>query len=606
MKARADRIKSLTETFASLLRREKQACSEIIASLIEYVRTIQDGTGDRRLQQLNTQLNALQQRLDVLAAIAQDDFLNNIGNEAEGLKAGIVAARVSGVLTPIIEEQAHSPYRLCELLLDGLIQATRAERGFILFYLPESTEADVIAARNFQTRNLSLNEYDFSRTLLRETFKTGTPLLLEDVSHDPAYSKEVSVMEFEMKSVLVVPLKHGERTAGALYLENNTLPRAFDRDDQHLVETAVQFAVFYLQHARLLPATLSRHNRVFLDANKASKELVGEHPKILEVLELVGRIADSPATVLIEGESGTGKELVARALHYQSARRNRSFVAINCAAIPDNLLESELFGHERGAFTGELDRQIGRIERGSGGTIFLDEVSELAYPLQAKMLRFLQSNELDRLGGKETIHVDVRVIAATSKDLKAMIAAGQFQEALYYRLNVIPISIPPLRERSEDIPLLVDHFLEKYSAVYGRKVQTEHEVYECLRECPLPGNVRELENLIHRLVALTTHDVIRIGDLPKDVLGIHSQRVSLEKDPLYLLLNTPVSDLDDLRHRRKEVRRALIEQEQELVQRVIAETNGNLTEAAARLGMHRITLHKMLRRINQSKSISTG
>lgn len=594
MKAGADRIKSLSETFSSLLEQEKQACGELIASLIEYVRAIQDGTADRRLQQLNSQLKTLRQRLDVLAAIGQNDFLARIGNEAEGLRVGISAARLSAVLTPIIQGQAHSPHLLCELLLDGLIQATNAERGFILFYLPESTEADVVAARNFQTRNLSLNEYDFSRTLLREVFRTGTPLLLEDASDDPAYSKEASVMEFQMKSVLVVPLRHRERTAGALYLENNTLPRAFDRDDQQLVETAAQFAVFYLQHARLLPATLSRDNRVFLDANKASRELVGEHPKLLEMLELVSRIADSPATVLIEGESGTGKELVARALHYKSARRNRSFVAINCAAIPDNLLESELFGHERGAFTGALERYIGRIERGSGGTIFLDEVSELAYSLQAKLLRFLQSNELDRLGGKETIRVDVRVIAATSKDLKGMIAAGQFQEALYYRLNVIPITIPPLRERSEDVALLIDHFLEKYSAVYGRRVLAEREVYEWLRQYPFPGNVRELENLIHRLVALTTDEVIRIGDLPKDVLGTRSQRVSLEKDPLYMLLNTPLSDLEDLRHRRREVRRALAEQEQQLVQRVIAETNGNFTEAAARLGMHRITLHKML------------
>lgn len=594
MKAGADRIKSLSETFSSLLEQEKQACGELIASLIEYVRAIQDGTADRRLQQLNSQLKTLRQRFDVLAAIGQNDFLARIGNEAEGLRVGISAARLSAVLTPIIQGQAHSPHLLCELLLDGLIQATNAERGFILFYLPESTEADVVAARNFQTRNLSLNEYDFSRTLLREVFRTGTPLLLEDASDDPAYSKEASVMEFQMKSVLVVPLRHRERTAGALYLENNTLPRAFDRDDQQLVETAAQFAVFYLQHARLLPATLSRDNRVFLDANKASRELVGEHPKLLEMLELVSRIADSPATVLIEGESGTGKELVARALHYKSARRNRSFVAINCAAIPDNLLESELFGHERGAFTGALERYIGRIERGSGGTIFLDEVSELAYSLQAKLLRFLQSNELDRLGGKETIRVDVRVIAATSKDLKGMIAAGQFQEALYYRLNVIPITIPPLRERSEDVALLIDHFLEKYSAVYGRRVLAEREVYEWLRQYPFPGNVRELENLIHRLVALTTDEVIRIGDLPKDVLGTRSQRVSLEKDPLYMLLNTPLSDLEDLRHRRREVRRALAEQEQQLVQRVMAETNGNFTEAAARLGMHRITLHKML------------
>src|SRR5205807_616462 len=172
-------------------------------------------------------------------------------------------------------------------------------------------------------------------------------------------------------------------------------------------------------------------SRVFLDDSKAFKEIVGRDPKIISLLETINRLADSPATVLIEGESGTGKELVARALHYQSARRDRPFVAINCAAIPDNLLESELFGHERGAFTGALGRYIGRIEQGNGGTIFLDEVSELAYPLQAKLLRFLQSNEFDRLGGNHTIRVNVRVVTATSKDLKALAEEGKFQTALY-------------------------------------------------------------------------------------------------------------------------------------------------------------------------------
>ena len=596
MKATAARIKSLSATFSSLLQQEKNVCGELIASLLKYIKTIQEGTADRRLHQLNTELKTLQQRISVLATMGQDDFLAKIEKEAEHLKAGMADARLSGIITLIIEAQDHSINLVCESLLDGLIRATNAERGFVLFYVPESTEADVVAARNFQTRNLSLAEYNFSRTLVRDIVNKGESLLLEDASHDSAYSKEASVNEFQLKSVLVVPLKHGERTAGALYLENNTVPSAFDREDQYLVEMSVKFVIFYLHHARLLPMRLSQDSRVFLDAEKVSRELVGEHPSISKVLELVSRIADSPATVLIEGESGTGKELVARALHYQSARRDRPFVAINCAAIPDNLLESELFGHERGAFTGATDRYIGRIEQGQGGTVFLDEVSELAYPLQAKMLRFLQSNQVDRVGGKETIRVDVRVIAASSKDLKAMSAAGQFQEALYYRLNVIPIRIPPLRERKEDLDLLVDHFLEKYAAVYGRKVVAEPEVYEWLKRYSFPGNVREVENLIHRLVALSMDEVIRIGDLPKEIVEVNTQRVNLERDPLYLLLHTQPTDIEDLRRRRKEVRRILNEQEQQLFQRVIGEANGNLTQAAARLGVHRITLHKMIRK----------
>jgi DNA-binding NtrC family response regulator len=302
---------------------------------------------------------------------------------------------------------------------------------------------------------------------------------------------------------------------------------------------------------------------------------------------------------LIEGESGTGKELVARALHYQSERRDRPFVAINCAAIPETLLESELFGHERGAFTGATDRYVGRIEQGNGGTILLDEVSELAYTLQGKLLRFLQSNELSRLGGKETIRIDARLVAATSKDLKAMMEAGKFQEALYYRLNVIPIRLPTLAERKSDIPLLIAHFLKKFSAIYGTQARLDGQAIELVKEHVFHGNVRELENLIHRLVALAQNETIGAGDLPEEVLKTHAERISLKRDPLQTILATPPANLLELRHRKQEIRRALAEQERELVEQAIDECGGNLTEAASRLGLHRITLHRILKRSSE-------
>jgi len=498
----------------------------------------------------------------------------------------------------LIRGMAASLNGFCETLLDSLIDATGAERGFVLFYVPESTEAEVVAARNFQTRNLSLEEYDFSRTLLRDVLQRGRSVFLEDASEDPSYSGEVSVIKFELKSIVAAPLKQEGRTIGALYLENNSRPSAFDRRDPDLLQIIAEFAVFYLRHAHLLPAMFERESRVFLDETKASKEIIGSDPKILALLETVQRLADSPATVLIEGESGTGKELVARALHYQSARRDRPFIAINCAAIPDNLLESELFGHEKGAFTGASGRYVGRIEQGDGGTIFLDEVSELAYPLQAKLLRFLQSSEFDRLGGSKTIRVDVRVVAATSKDLKALTEAGKFQEGLYYRLNVVPVRMPALRERKSDIPLLIDFFLDKFSRVYRRRVQIGREARDLLGDYSFLGNVRELENLIHRLVALTDGEV-RIGDLPPEILKTITHRVSLEQDPFYLLLHTQAADLADVRRRRKELKRALAGQERQVIDRAIEETGGNLTEAAARLGMHRITLHKILKKTKE-------
>ena len=265
---------------------------------------------------------------------------------------------------------------------------------------------------------------------------------------------------------------------------------------------------------------------------------------------------DGPATVLIRGESGTGKDLVARALHYESKRCDRPFVALNCAAIPEHLLESELFGHEKGAFTGADRRHFGRIEQANGGTIFFDEINEMAPGLQAKLLRFLQSREISRLGGRDTIRVDVRVVAATSEDLLKLGKEGRFQDALYYRLNVIPIALPPLRERRDDIPLLSDHFLSKYSSLYGRRLEVTPEVRRWLQGHEFPGNVRELENLIHRLVALSDDGVVRIGDLPRDLRDERWERLSLEvaESPSE---GPPSRSMEDLRALRARMRRHL-------------------------------------------------
>ncbi|MEW6208706.1 MAG: sigma-54-dependent Fis family transcriptional regulator [Acidobacteriota bacterium] len=601
MKLGADRIRSLIDAFTSLLERESGASREVISSLLETIQVLQGGSSDRRLQRMAAQLKGLEERLDLLDRMARQDFLDAIRREAERLAENKADIRASRVMTSLARIPAPSVKLFCERLLDSLIETTGAERGFVLFYLPESSEADCIAARNFQTRNLSLEEYSFSRSLLREVFERGEPLLLDDASADSRFATQMSIVRLDLKSVLAAPLKQSGRTVGALYLENNHLARAFDEDDLQLIESLAEFTVFYLSHARVLPVVFETDTKLFLDSSKAAREIIGKSPKILALLDMVDRIADSPATVLIEGESGTGKELVARSLHYRSARRQCPFIAINCAAIPENLLESELFGYEKGAFTGATARYTGQIEQASRGTIFLDEVSELAYPLQAKLLRFLQSGEFRRLGGKTTVKADARVVAATSKDLKAMIAEGKFQEALYYRLNVIPVLLPPLRQRREDIPLLADHFFDKFCAMYGRELFVEPEVYERLSEYDFPGNVREMENLIHRLVALASGNSIRIGDLPSEILQMASRRISLEQDPLFQLLHTPPADLEDLRNRKEQIKRVVAEQERRLAERVIEESDGNLTEAARRLGMHRITLHNMVKGNKKTK-----
>lgn len=594
MKSSIDHIKTLASACAELLAQEQLAQTKSLAELSEAVRILQGDTADRRLRQLSSQIKQLQERVNLFAQMARDNFLAKIESEIVPAQGELDDARLGKVLAALTKSVSPSLRSFCETLLDQLLTATGAERGFVLYYLPETTEAEIIAARHFETTNLSLAEYDLSRTLLREIFARGAPLLLEDAVSDSAYSREASVQRLEIKSVLGAPMLHGHRTVGALYLENRSLPCAFNASDCRLVETVALFVVFFLSHARLLPIAPRSEERVFLDSGKASDEIIGEDPKLRAALSVVARLADSPALVLIEGETGTGKELFARALHYQSGRRERPFVAINCAAIPGDLLESELFGHERGAFTGATERYLGRIEQAQGGTLFLDEVSELAYSLQAKLLRFLQGNELQRLGGKEAVKVDVRVVAATSKNLKTLSEAGKFHDALFYRLNVIPLCLPTLRERKDDIPILARHYLQRFSTLYQKRVSIEDGVYQCLRDYPFPGNVRELENLLHRLVALANDEIIRLGDLPAEVLNPTARRLGLEPDSITQLSSAKLTDYKDLRSRRNQIKRLLAAGEREMIDGVLKECNGNLTQAARRLGIHRITLHKIL------------
>jgi two-component system NtrC family response regulator len=246
--------------------------------------------------------------------------------------------------------------------------------------------------------------------------------------------------------------------------------------------------------------------------------IIGESGAMQEVLGVVRRVAPSTATVLIQGESGTGKELVARALHYQGPRASGPFVAVNCAALPETLLESELFGHEKGAFTGASERRVGRFEAAEGGTIFLDEIGDLTLALQVKLLRVLQERRIERLGANQPIPVDVRVLAATNQDLDRAVRERRFREDLYYRLNVVTITIPPLRRRREDLPLFLDHFLKKFAEANGKAIQGfTREARDALMKYDYPGNVRELENIVERAVLLTRREVIGLSDLPMAV-----------------------------------------------------------------------------------------
>jgi DNA-binding NtrC family response regulator len=264
-----------------------------------------------------------------------------------------------------------------------------------------------------------------------------------------------------------------------------------------------------------------KYLRKEIDKSFSIGNIIGKSKAMENIFKVVRQIADSKSTVLIMGESGTGKELISRAIHYNSNRKNFPFVTINCAAIPETLIESELFGHERGAFTNAIEKKLGRFEIAQHGTLFLDEIAELSLSTQAKILRFLEEKEFNRVGGSKTIKVEVRLITATNKDLNQLLKKGEFREDLYYRINVVPIVIPPLRERKEDIPMLLEHFIKKFNAENNKNLKgVSKEALELMMNYDWPGNIRELENLIERIIALTSNEYIQHNELPFSLINI--------------------------------------------------------------------------------------
>ena len=331
-----------------------------------------------------------------------------------------------------------------------------------------------------------------------------------------------------------------------------------------------------------------KYRREEMDKSFDFGNIIGKSKLMKEIFKVVKQIADSKSTALIMGDSGTGKELISRAIHYNSNRKSYPFVTINCAAIPDTLIESELFGHEKGAFTNAIERKLGRFEVAHQGTLFLDEIGELSLATQAKILRFLEEKEFNRVGGSKTIKVDVRLITATNKNLNQMIKKGSFREDLYYRINVIPIVIPPLRERKEDIPILIDHFINKFSVENNKNVKgISKEALELLMQYEWPGNVRELENLVERVIALTFNEYIQLNELPlsfKNIPKINGLKESI--------LDGKVSFLQ-----------AEEEFEREVILDALKKTNYIQSRAAEILGIsRRILKYKMDKLgINQNK-----
>ncbi len=463
---------------------------------------------------------------------------------------------------------------LQEQILNLIFDVVPAERGAILLDDKGDGKFESVFARHRIAK--SVLPVPVSRTISRQVMKEGLAILGADVPGSNHLAGVESLVNCQVRSLLCVPLTMFNKVMGCIYLDTCDVDSRFDEDHLQLVAAIAGTSAVALENARRMRWLEQENLRLSAEIN-LDHNLVGESPRMREVYQFLARVAPTDSNVLLQGESGTGKELAARAIHRNSPRSSKSFIAINCAAIPEGLLESELFGHERGAFTGAVAQKKGRLEMANGGVVFLDEIGELAPALQVKLLRVLQEREFERVGGTRAIAVDIRLIAATNQDLGEAVKNGTFRKDLYYRLNVLSLVMPALRDRREDIGMLADYFVVKYlKKCHMRAKRLSPEAMECLVKYDWPGNVRELENAIERALVLSVLDVIQPEDLPESIL---------EKG-----LN-PSSEDTNYHTQVKELKK-------QLIVNALEETKRNYTEAAKLLGVHVNYLHRLIRNLD--------
>jgi len=453
---------------------------------------------------------------------------------------------------------------LLERVMDIAMEHLSAERGFLLLR-PEPSPAEsagfnVRVARNIAEESVG-DARQVSTSVVNTVLSRGEPVLSIDAMDDARFDDSRSIVTQQIRSVACVPLRNRDRLMGAIYVDSRSSKGKFTQDSLEFLAAFANLAAIAIENARLYE-DLRDENRRLRDEVKgmfAFEGIIGRNTGLKGVLSLAERVALTDVSVLIMGESGTGKELLAKAIHYSGARRNGPFIAVNCAAIPETLLESELFGHKKGTFTGALNDRKGLFESANGGRIFLYEIAAISLPMQAKLLRVLQEREVRRVGEALPRPVDVRVISATNKEMQKEVEAGRFREDLYYRLNVVPLTIPPLRERRGDIPLLARHFLERaYKQHGGKPLQLSAGAMKRLMEYDWPGNVRELENTVERATVLADGAEIDSGDL------------GLPQFTTRTLFESGIT-LDEFERR--------------LVLKTLDEVGGNRTRAAERLGV---------------------
>lgn len=520
--------------------------------------------------------------LDALQRLRQEDtvYLNPGAQHFLPLPAERLAQDLQALLKI---SQAIQSIRKVEPLLQELLglilNAIPAERGAILLGTEPESFSHVFGwdRREGAGRSISV-----SRTVLRQVMESGSALFSDRIEHDKLLQESASLEISKASSILCVPIERFRKKLGAIYLESSDPDIPFDQHHLHFLTAAASSAAVTLQNLQRLERLRQENERLQNDI-EAAFQMVGKSPAMRAVFEVISRVAATDSTVLILGEPGTGKELSARAIHQNSSRKDRPFVAINCANLSGELLESELFGHEKGAFTGAVQAKKGKLEVADGGTLLLDEVGELSPGSQAKILRVLQEKTFERVGGTKSVKVDVRVVACTNRNLQDAVREGAFRSDLFYRLNVIALEMPPLRDRGDDVSLLAEHLLRKIVLRCKSPARRFSEgALQCLAQYSWPGNVRELENAIEHAVVLGSTEEILPEDLPDTIF--ESEAGS----------QFPGTYADALREKKRE-----------LILNAVMASGGNFTDAAKSLGLHPNYLHRLVRNLGLRKRIAS-
>jgi len=476
---------------------------------------------------------------------------------------------------------------LLTVALDEIIEMTVAERGLIILFEKDGNFIFQVS-RNLKKEDIEKPKFEISQTIINGVRQSGEPIYLENALNNQKL-KSQSIIRLRILSVICLPLQKDKEIFGVIYLDSRSLKGVFTQKSFQFcvgLSALISYAAYsaldqHRLHKRISTLEKEIRGQFHLEL------IVGHHPKMVEILRLIGQVSHTNASVLIQGESGTGKEIVARSLHYNSPRNDKAFIPINCGALPENLLESELFGHVKGSFTGAVNDKKGWFKRAQNGTIFLDEICEMTPASQVKLIRVLQSGEYSQVGGTEILHSDVRVIAATNQNLNLLVKGGKFREDLYYRLNVINIKLPPLRDRRTDIPLLIQHFLKIYnSKSHNGEKHISKAAEKILLHYHYPGNIRELENAIQHAVIFAEEDLIKSKHLPEVIRESYNNSFSTKK-----------VTLTDIK------RDAAAKAEQEYIIYCLERTRGHISKAAEKAGINVSNFHRIMKKFSIDPSV---